>query len=171
MKEYSDLISVVLAIFVTLLIGAYFSPSFEEQKTFLQTFLNLAVLLFAFTLLVVVAYIGFQSFALYMAVFIAMVLFMVGVYAVVLVVGVSYFIWGFIFGFEALLVGHKVASAQEWFKGRYTYQSFYREYLVFYPMIMLVYTIVEVLPCLLGFEKPKRFKPNEILKQMQEILE
>jgi len=170
MREYKDLIAVLLAILTLIVIGALFSPTFEEQKSFWMLLINIVVLLFAFGLLATLAYIGFKSFALYGAVVVAIVMVMFGLYWVMTIVGMTYLIWGFIFGFEALLVAYRVKSAEEWFKDRYTYESFYREYRIFYPMIMVVYTIVEVLPCLLGFEKPKRFEANVIVKRMQEIL-
>lgn len=170
MKEQNDLIAVVLAILATLFVGLYFSPTFGDPKSFMLILMNLVILILAFGLLVTIAYFGFRSFALYGALFTAMVMVMFGLVWVMLVIVMTYVIWGFIFGFEALLVGHRVKSAEEWFKGRYTYQSFYKEYLVFYPMIMVVYTIVEILPCLLGFEKPKRFSSNAILERMKEIL-
>jgi Mg2+/Co2+ transporter CorB len=170
LKEYGELIGMIVAIFALLLVGALFSPTFEEKMSFWMLLFNLSILLFAFGLLFTLAYIGFSSFALYGAVVTAIILAMFGVYGVMLAVGMTYMIWGFIFGFEVLLVGHKVLSAEEWFKGRYSFESFYLEYRIFYPMIIVVYTIVEILPSLLGFEKPKRFKANDIVERMREIL-
>ncbi|MBN2721586.1 MAG: hypothetical protein JXQ77_02060 [Campylobacterales bacterium] len=170
MKEYSELIGVIGAILAILLIGAFFSPTFEEQKSFWMLFINIVIVIAAFGVLITLAAIGFSSFALYGAVFTAIVLFVFGIEGVLLVIGMTYLIWGFIFSFETLLVAHKVASAEEWFKARYTYESFYKEYVAFYPMLMFVYTVIEVLPTLLDFQKPKRFEPDEILKRMQEIL-
>jgi len=170
MREYKDLIAVLSAILALIVIGAFFSPTFEEQKSFWMLFINIIVLLFAFGLLAILAYIGFKSFALYGAIVVAIVMIMFGLYWVMTIVGMTYLIWGFIFGFEALLVAYRVKSAEEWFKDRYTYESFYTEYKIFYPMIMVVYTIVEILPSLLGFEKPKRFEANDIIERMREIL-
>jgi len=171
MREQSDLIAIVLAIFATLMVGVYLSPSFEETKSLLLILMNILIVVVVFGLLVGIAYLGFASFALYGAIFVAMVMAMFGFYGVLLVVGMSYLIWGFIFAFEALLVGHRVVSAQEWFKGRYTYASFYKEYLVFYPMLFIVYAIVEALPTWLDFQKPPRFDPHAILLRMREILQ
>ncbi|MEA2029411.1 MAG: hypothetical protein U9N49_10610 [Campylobacterota bacterium] len=170
MREYKDLIAVLVAILTLIVIGALFSPTLEEQKSFWMLLINTLVLLFAFGFLATLVYIGFKSFALYGAVVISIVIVMFGLYWVMTIVGMTYLIWGFIFGFEALLVAYRVKSAEEWFKDRYTYKSFYREYKIFYPMIMVVYTIVEILPSLLGLEKPKRFEANDIIERMREIL-
>ncbi|KIM10713.1 MAG: hypothetical protein KU38_07155 [Sulfurovum sp. FS08-3] len=169
-KEYVQLFATLGAIFALLLIGAFFSPSFEEQRSFWVMLFNSTVIALAFALLVVVASIGFASFALYGAVMSAVVLVMFGVEGVLLMIGVTYAIWGFIFGFEALLVAHKVTSAQEWFKQRYTFESFYREYLAFYPIIRVLYIVIEVFPTLLDLQKPKRFEADEIVKTMRSIL-
>jgi len=170
MKEYQELILTIAAIFALLLIGVFFSPTFEEKKSFLLLTMNVAILVIAFALLLLIATIGFRSFALYGAVFMALVVAMLGVEALLLVILITYAIWGFIFGFEVLLVGHRVESAEQWFQERYTFESFYQEYRIFYPMIIIVYTIVEILPTLLGLEKPKRFEANEIVGRMREIL-
>jgi hypothetical protein len=169
-KEYVQFIATIGAIFALLLIGAFFSPSFEEQRSFWVMLFNSTVIALAFTLLVVVAWVGFTSFALYGAVLSTIVLLMFGIEGVFLAIGVTYTIWGFIFGLEALLVAHKVTSAQEWFKQHYTFESFYREYLAFYPIIRLLYVVIEVLPTLLDLQKPKRFEPDEIVKTMYSIL-
>ena len=40
MKEYRSLALIILAIFIITLAGAYFSPTFNEQKNFLELFQN-----------------------------------------------------------------------------------------------------------------------------------
>ncbi len=171
MREYREMALTVIAIFVLTFLGALYSPTFEEQRGFLELFMVLGSLLFIFSLLVIVTFIGFRSFAFYAAVVLAIVMVMFGVYGAFLVVFMTYLMWGFVFGIETLLVGHRVKSAIEWFRGRYTFESFYIEYRVFYPMIMIVYFFVELLPGYLGLDKPKRFEAAEIIERMREILE
>jgi hypothetical protein len=170
LRELRQSILIVLSIFALTLLGAYLSPTFEEQKGFLELFFLMGSLLFIFSLMVLLAHIGLSSFALYMALVVALVMGLFGVVAAFLVVFVSYMIWGFIFAIELLLVGSGVESAKEWFAQRYTFESFYLEYRVFYLMILVVYFLVELLPSFLGLEKPKRFTPREIIEEMRRVL-
>jgi len=101
MKEYRSLALIIIAIFVILLAGAWFSPTFEEQKTYLELFILMGALLFIFSVLVVFATIGFGSFTLYMAVFLVIVMQMYGIEGALLVVGISYFVWGSIFAMDS----------------------------------------------------------------------
>ncbi|HIQ28346.1 MAG TPA: hypothetical protein EYH42_07585, partial [Sulfurovum sp.] len=73
MQEYRSLALIILSIFVVTLLGAYFSPSFEEQKTYLELFVLFGSLLFIFAVVVIFATLGFHTFALYMALFLAIV--------------------------------------------------------------------------------------------------
>jgi len=170
MYRYKELALSIIGIFLLTLIGAIFSPTFEEQNGFLELFMVMGSLVFIFSVLVVLATIGFSSFALYIAVFVAIVMAMFGVLGGFLVVAMTYVLWGFVFGIEVLLVGHNVESAKEWFRSRYTFESFILEYRVFYLMIMIVYLLVEILPWFLGQEKPKRFTPSQIIEEMREVL-
>jgi hypothetical protein len=170
LREYRYLILTVFAIFAILMIGAIFSPSFSEQMTYLELFMLMGSLLFVFSVLVIAAILGFSSFALYMTVFIAAVIAMYGVEGALLVVGLSYITWGFVFSIELLLVDQKVESAIEWFQKRYTFKSFKREYYAFYPMVLLLHLLIEVLPSLIHRESISRFSPHQVFEKMQEIL-
>ena len=170
LKEYRYLILIIFLIFAMLLAGAYFSPSFTEQKTFLEIFMLMGSLLFVFSVLAVAAILGFSSFALYMAVFMAAVIALYGVEGALLVTGLTYAVWGFVFSIELLLVDQNAQSAIEWFKNRYTFESFKWEYYAFYPMLLIFYILIELLPSLLHRESIGRFSPHRIFEKMKDIL-
>ena len=170
MKESGYLILTIVALFVITLTGAYFSPTFEEQKSFLEIFYLSGALLFIFSALVIFATIGFGSFAIYGAIFLAAVMGMYGIEGAVLVVGMTYFLWGSIFAMQVLLFYHHLKSATEWFKKRYTYRSFGREFKVFYPMLWVAYFFLEFIPSILYREDFLRFIPSRVLEEMEEVL-
>ncbi len=170
LKEYRYLIVVIFAIFGILLIGAYFSQTFTEQKTYLELFMLFGALLFIFSVLVVVAILGFSSFAIYLSAFIAAVIAIYGIEGAVLVISMTYLLWGLVFSIEVLLVDNDVESAIDWFKSRYTFEIFKREYYAFYPMMYLLYVLIELFPSLMHREQLKRFSPQQVLEKMQEIL-
>ena len=170
MKEYRSLALTVIAIFIVTLVGAFFSPTFQEQKTWLELFFLFGALLFIFSILVIFAAIGFSSFSLYLAVFLAAVMGMYGVEGALLVTGMTYFFWGSIFAMEVLLFYNHVKSAKEWFIARYTFKTFKNEYYAFYPMMGMLYVLLEFIPSLFYREKLLKFSPSRVLKEMEEIL-
>ncbi|KYJ87451.1 hypothetical protein [Sulfurovum riftiae] len=170
MKESGYFILTIITLFVITLAGAYFSPTFEEQKSFLEIFYLSGALLFIFSALVIFATIGFGSFAIYGAIFLAAVMGMYGIEGAVMVVGMTYFVWGSIFAMQVLLFYHHLKSATEWFKKRYTYRSFRREFKVFYPMLWVAYFFLEFIPSLLYREAFLRFIPSRVLEEMDEVL-
>ncbi|HHD72943.1 MAG TPA: hypothetical protein ENL02_03430 [Epsilonproteobacteria bacterium] len=170
LKEYRYLILIIFAIFAILMAGALFSPSFTEQKTYLELFMLMGSLLFIFSVLVVVVILGFSSFALYMTFFIAAVIAMYGIEGALLVIGLTYVTWGFVFAIELLLVDQNVESATEWFQKRYTFTSFKREYYAFYPMMLILHLLIEILPSLMHRESISRFSPQQVFEKMRELL-
>ena len=170
LREYRYFILTIFAIFAILIVGAFFSQTFTEQKTYLELFMLMGALLFIFSVLVVITILGFSSFALYLTLFIAAAIAMYGIEGALLVIGMTYFIWGFIFSIEVLLVDNDVKSAIDWFKKRYTFESFKWEYYAFYPMILILYVLIELFPSLLHREQFKRFSPRQVFEKMREIL-
>ncbi len=170
MKEYGYLMLTIIALFVITLAGAYFSPTFEEQKNFLELFILMGAVLFIFSALVVFAAIGFASFSIYGAIFLAAVMGIYGIEGAVLVVGMTYLVWGVIFSMQVLLFSHHLKSAARWFKERYTFKSFYYEYRVFYPMLWLGYLFLEVIPGIILREEISRFTPSLLKEEMRLIL-
>jgi len=171
MKEYRSLALTIIAIFVITLLGTYFSPTFSEQKSFLELFILFGSLLFIFAVVVIFAAIGFASFSLYLALFLAAVMGMYGVEGALLVTGMTYLIWGSIFSMEVLLFYNGLKSAQDWFVERYTFKSFKNEYYAFYPIMMISYFFLELVPSLFYRESFLKFEPSKVLEVMEEILE
>jgi hypothetical protein len=170
LREYRYLILIIFAIFGILLAGAFFSPSFSEQKNFLELFMLLGSLLFIFSVLIVVTILGFSSFAIYMALFLAAEIAMYGIEGALLVIFLSYITWGLVFSIELLLVDNGVESAVEWFTERYTFESFKWEYYAFLPMMYLLYVLIEVLPSFFYRERFSRFSPREVYNKMRGVL-
>ncbi len=170
MKEYRSLAFTVIAIFIIILAGAYFSPTFNEQKNFLELFILLGSLLFIFSALVLFAAIGFSSFALYLALFLAAIMGMYGIEGALLVTGMTYFVWGSIFAMETLLFYNGLKSAREWFMERYTFSSFKNEYYAFYPMLFVAYVFLELIPSVFYRESFLKFKPSKVLEVMKKLL-
>lgn len=170
MKEYRSIFLTIFAIFVVLLLGAYFGETFEEQKTFLELFFLSGSLLFIFSVLVIFAAIGFRSFALFLTLFLSIVILVYGITGAVFVTAITYFFWGSIFSMEVLLFYNGVVSAREWFEQRYTYDTFKKEYYAFYPMMLLLYVLLEFIPHFFFREKLLKFSPHKVLDVMKEVL-
>ena len=62
MSEHRSLALTIIAIFIVTLMAAYFSPSFAEQRSYLELFILLGSLLFIFSVVVIFATLGFHSF-------------------------------------------------------------------------------------------------------------
>lgn len=65
---------------------------------------------------------------------------------VALVTSLTYLVWGFVVAVEVVLGmgGSKVAL--RWIKAHHSYKNLYVEVLVFYPMILLAYLFLELVP-------------------------
>ena len=170
-REYRYIIVTIFAIFGILLAGAYYSDSFSQRLEYLELFMLFGSLLFVFSMLVIFVILGFGSFAIYMAIFISIVMLMYGIVGVILVTSMTYLSWGIVFSIELLLVYHDVPSAIEWFKKRYDFRSFRMEYYAFYPMTILLYLLIELLPNIWHGESIERFSPHQIFEKMREVLE
>ena len=151
--------------------AAYFSPSFAEQKSYLELFLLLGSLLFIFSVVVVFATLGFHSFALFLSIFLAAVIALYGVLGAFLVTVMTYFLWGSIFAMEVLLFYNGSESAKEWFVSRYDFKTFKMEYIAFYPLMGMLYILLEFIPYLFSKEKLLKFTPSKVLKEMEMLLE
>ena len=170
MKEYGYLAATVVAIFAITLLGAVYSPTFEEQKGYLELFFMMGALLFIFSALVVFATIGFKSFAIYGALFLAAVMGIYGIEGALLIVVFTYVTWGFVYSMQFLLLYQKLKTALRWFEKRYDYASFRYEYYIFYPMLWLGYLFLELIPDALLREKPFAFHPRRLVESMKEVL-
>ena len=171
MQEYRSLVLTIIAIFIVILLGAYFSPSFEVQKTYLELFMFFGSLLFIFAVVAIFASLGFHSFALFLSIFLAAVISLYGVLGAFIVTGMTYFLWGSIFAMEVLLFHNGSEGAKEWFVSRYKFKTFKMEYYAFYPLMGLLYVVLEFIPHLFLKEKLVKFTPSKVLKEMEELLD
>ena len=170
MQEYRSITLIILAIFSVIFLSAYFSPSFEEQKGYLELFFFFGSILFIFSTLAIFATLGFTSFAIFMAIFLAVIILMFGILGAVIVSLITYITWGSIFAMEVLLYDAGATSAKEWFLSRYKFKEFKAEYYAFYPMLGFVYLLLEILPNLISRESVIDFSPSRVLKEMKEQL-
>jgi hypothetical protein len=171
MSEYRSLALTVIAIFIITLLAAYFSPSFAEQRSYLELFVLFGSLLFIFAVVVIFATLGFHSFALFLTIFLAAVIALYGVLGALLVTVMTYFLWGSIFAMELLLFYNGSQSAKDWFVSRYDFKTFKMEYFAFYPLMGMLYILLEFIPYLFSKEKLVKFTPSKVLKEMEKLLE
>ncbi|MGW8169306.1 MAG: hypothetical protein ACWGHH_04820 [Sulfurovaceae bacterium] len=170
MKEYLWLALTIVLIFIITLAGALFSPSFSEQMSYLEFFIILGSLLFVFSVLVVAATLGFSSFALYMTIIIAIIMVIFDISTALLVISITYAIWGLIFAMQLLLFENGAKGAKEWFISRYTHKSFLVEYRFFYPLLGIVYLLLEYIPHFIYRDNITKFNPADIAMKIDEIL-
>jgi hypothetical protein len=171
MHEYRSLVLTILTIFIVTLLGAYFSPTFVEQKSYLELFISFGSLLFIFSIVAIFVSLGFQAFALYLSLSLAIVIVMFGVLGAVIVVLITYISWGSVFAMEVLLFDAGAISAKEWFLSRYKFKEFKAEFYAFYPMIGFIYVLLEIIPSMISRESVIDFSPSRVLKEMEELLE
>jgi len=170
-SEYRSLVLTVIAVFIITLLAAYFSPSFVEQRSYLELFILFGSLLFIFSVVVIFATLGFHSFALFLSIFLAAVIALYGVLGALLVTAMTYFLWGSIFAMEVLLFYNGSQSAKEWFVSRYDFKTFKIEYFAFYPLMGMLYILLEFIPYLFSKEKLLKFTPSKVLKEMEALLQ
>ena len=170
-KDHLLFILAVIGGFFLLLAGAWSSPTFQERQSYIEAIVMFGALLFVFSVVVIVAALGFRSFALFMALFIAMAISLYGVEAGVMVIGMTYLVWGLIFAIQLLLVHNRVEAAVRWFQERNTFKTFDYEYKAFYPMVWLFYFFFEYLPHLITKERIIDFDPRAVREEMRTLLQ
>jgi len=170
LHEYRSLALTVIAIFMITLMAAYFSTSFTQQQSYLELFILFGSLLFIFSVVVIFATLGFHSFALFLSIFLAAIISLYGVLSALLLTAVTYFLWGSIFAMEVLLFYNGSESAKEWFISRYDFKTFKIEYYAFYPLMFMLYILLEVIPWLFSKERLVKFIPSKVFEEMKLIL-
>jgi hypothetical protein len=169
-SEYKTLIFSTLFIFFILFAGYYTSPSFAQEQSYLEAIGTFIALIFAFSIVVVLSALGLHSFAIFLAIFLAMAISLYGVKAGLIAIGMSYAVWGLVFAIELLLVHNNNQTAIEWFKQRYSKKAFKIEYKVFYPMLWIFYFLLEIIPHYLFGDKLNPFYPAQVKKKLEKIL-
>jgi hypothetical protein len=170
MREYRSLALTIIAIFLITFMAAYFSTSFEQQQNYLELFILFGVMLFIFSILVIFALLGFKSFAIFLALCLGLVLEAYGPLGAFFVTTIVYAIWGCVFIMELLLFHHGSEGAKEWFIERYTFKTFKIEYYAFYPLMGLLYLVLELIPHLFSQQTLVKFAPKEMYEKMKLFL-
>jgi len=169
-KDHILFILSILAAFFILFAGAWSSPTFEEQQSYIQAIVTFGSLLFIFSAVIIIAAIGFYSFALYLSLFLAMAISLYGYEAGIIVIAMTYAVWGLVFSLQILLVNAGSEGALNWFREHYTFRAFEIEYRVFYPMLWIFYFLLEYLPDLLLRGNIISFYPGRIYRFMRHEL-
>jgi phosphatidylglycerophosphate synthase len=78
----------------------------------------------------------------------------------------TYLVWGFIVAFEVNLAMSGSKMALEWIGKHHSYRQLYGEVKVFYPMILLGYFFLEVLPHRLWHAPQARFDLDGLFKAL-----
>ena len=154
-RDFLLLLSSVLASVLLLLAGAWSAPTFTQRESFMEALSMFLSLLFVFSVIVVVAYMGLRAFSIFLSLFVAMAISIYGIEAGLMVIAMTYLLWGFVFSIELLLAYHGVESACLWFVQRYTARSFEMEYRIFYPLLWISYFLWDYLPRLFGGKREK----------------
>lgn len=170
MKEYLPIALIIFAIFIFIFLGALYSPTFSQQKSFLELFMLLGGLLFVFSMLAVAVILGFSSFALFLTIFLVTVMLLFGIEAVLLMGVTIYAFWGLIFTMQLLLFDHDIKTSKDWFQSRYTKKSFEIEFYAFYPLLGALYILIEYLPALIYKDSMLSFSPKRVQEKMNDFL-
>jgi len=168
--EYSPLAFIAAVILLLFLAAAWFSPSPREQLSYLQYFFMTLALLYVLVTVLVLIVLGFRKLSYYMVIFLSLAIYMDGLTVAAIAILLTYLSWGFVFALETLLVYHGVESAKAWFVKRYDYQSFSREYRIFYPLVLWLYFWLEWLPHRIHGESIASFRPDQVREEMRELL-
>jgi len=170
MGEYRSLGLIIAATFVLLGLGVWFSPTYTQKMGYAEAIVFGGSVLFIAAVVILVAAAGFRTFSLYLAVLMGMAIMAFGPMGGLLVLGLTYVVWGFVFAMQLLLVLNDVDPAIRWFRHYYTYPMFLAEYRLFYPMLWLVYILLEVIPHLIDRERMMVFDPHRIPEAMKKHL-
>ena len=169
-KDTIWLILTATAVFILLFIGVWSSPTFTEKQNYIEAMVMFGAMLFIFSVVLIVAWLGFRTFSLFLSILLAMAISLYGVKAGFIMVGMTYIVWGFAFAIQLLLVHNGQKEALNWFKKRYTVKTFQNEYKAFYPMLWLLYFLLEIVPHYIFKESIIDFSPKELYEAMSNEL-
>jgi hypothetical protein len=83
-----------------------------------------------------------------------------------LVLGLTYLVVGFVVAFEVVLGMGGSKTAQQWIKTRHKYKNFYVAVMLFYPMILLGYFFLELVPHYLFGKRLVAFDMQKLFDQV-----
>jgi len=165
-KDFNILLLLTVVIVTILLLGVYTSPTYAQKMQLVNSILYFTAVLFIASITLVVLWHGFKQFAVMLAIILAAIISLFGIEAGIIAVICTYIVWGFAFTIEMLLAHNGVESAIKWFKKHYTPNMFKVEFTIFYPMLLTMFILLEIIPHYIYNDPILDFKPNELYEAM-----
>jgi|AAUQ01.1.fsa_nt_gi hypothetical protein len=165
-RDFFILLGLSILVVGILTLGVIYSPNYYQKEIYYNSIIYFLALLFISSATLVVLWHGFREFSVMLAIILAMIISLFGIKAGVIAVVFTYITWGFAFTVELLLAHNGVESALNWFKRHYTPKSFSIEFKIFYPMMMIMYFLLEIIPSFIYKESLLDFNPKELYEAM-----
>ncbi len=170
-RDFNILLGLSVAIIAILLLGVYTSPTYTQKEMMFNSIIYFLSVLFIASVTLVVLWHGFKEFSVMLAIILAMIISLLGVKAGMIAIVATYIIWGFVFSIELLLAHNGVEGAIIWFKKHYRVNSFKVEFKIFYPMLIVMHILLEIIPSIIYKEPILDFNPKELYEAMLGELE
>ena len=165
-RDFNTLLILSLVIVGILGVGIYTSPTYSQKMELYNSFIYFIAILFISSVTLVVLWHGFKEFAVMLAIILAAIISLLGIKAGLIALFATYIVWGFVFTLELLLAHNGVTSAIVWFKKHYNLKSFKIEYKIFYPMLLVMHLLLEIIPGIIYKESIMDFNPKELYQAM-----
>ena len=165
-KDFLTLVGLSILIIVILAVGVITSPTYSMQEAYYNSIIFFLATLFIASATLLILWHGFREFSIMLAIILAMIISILGIKAGVIAIILTYITWGFAFTIELLLAHNGVESAIKWFKKHYKPKSFMIEFKIFYPMMMIMYFLLEIIPSIIYKEPILKFEPKELYEAM-----
>ncbi len=169
-KDFWLLVALSITIVAVLLIGIYTSPTYTQKMNYINSLILFFEVLFVASATLIILWHGFKEFSVMLAIILAAITSLFGIKATLIAVVFTYITWGFAFTIELLLAHNGVESAINWFKKHYSVKAFEIEYKIFYPMMMIMYLLLEIIPNIIYKDPVVKFEPKELFKAMRNEL-
>ncbi len=170
-KEFMSLALLSLLIIVILLTGYFTSPTFTQKQQFISSLFYFVAVLFISSVTLVILWHGFKEFSIMLAIILALIISLLGIKAGLIAIFLTYISWGFVFTIELLLAHNGVEAAITWFKKHYTPKSFAIEFKIFYPMLLIMHFLLEIIPSIIYKEAILDFNSKELFEAMYNELD
>ena len=165
-KDFNILLGLSVLIIVILIAGIYTSPTFSQKQNFYNSIILFGSILFIASVTLIILWHGFKEFSIMLAIILGAIISLFGIKAGFIAIFLTYITWGFAFSIELLLAHNGVESAIKWFKTHYNPKSFKIEFKIFYPMIIVMHILLEIVPSIIYKEPIIDFNPKELYEAM-----
>ncbi len=169
-KDFWLLVGLSISIVAILIFGIFTSPTYTQKQNYVASLILFLEVLFVASTTLVILWHGFKNFALMLTIILAAIISLFGIEGATIALMATYITWGFVFTIEILLAHNGVESAIKWFKKHYTPKSFSIEYKIFYPLMLIMYILLEIIPSKLYRESILDFNPKELYIAMMNEL-